>query len=403
MSEVVGVCHDGGPPVKFALTKGRLPLSTLRVQFPEATGLKYLEGDVQVVLPIEDGIVFPPPDGWGGEFEVVVPASGMTPMVAAPTSVVLAPERKLPVFEGREDITGRSVSVDEFVTAIKHAFERFGIQPHQRGQFLLDALKGSPRVEAKSLLAEGSSVGDVLDYLTESYAESLTAGELQRRLLERRQRPNENVRDFSVDLQRLFLRLQKKDKKHFQQADTLLREQFVDGLEAEGLRHSCRDLLDRRPDISFAELKNWTIQRAERELAHHKMVTQQGTISSLKLQEEDRVGRLEVQMQQVLSKLDEIRRSSISPHPTQPVQQPGGPWLAPNNQVQSPVRCFNCDEWGHFARNCPRPRTYRRQPPRQLNPRPMQTPWQGNDRPQLSGAKQLEGDQMAPSFPPTEQ
>ena len=38
--------------MKFALTKGRLPLSTLRVQFPEATGLKYLEGDVQVVLPL---------------------------------------------------------------------------------------------------------------------------------------------------------------------------------------------------------------------------------------------------------------------------------------------------------------------------------------------------------------
>ncbi|XP_038062329.1 uncharacterized protein LOC119732798 [Patiria miniata] len=260
------------PPSKFTLSGGKLPLATLRVRFPYATGLAHSVQEEEIILPLEQDIIQPPLDGWGEEiFQAIIPAQhGETKQATVPAaqgSVVLAPERKVPIFEGREEAAGRSVPIDEFVTAMKHAFDRYAIMPHQRSHFLLESLRGSPRIEAKALMNDGAGVEEVLNYLVSSYGESLTSSELQRRLLERRQRPCESVRDFSVEIQRLFLRLQKKDAKVYQHPGQMLKEQFVDGLNAEGLRHSCRDLLDRRPDITFTDLKNWAVKREERESA----------------------------------------------------------------------------------------------------------------------------------------
>ena len=393
-------------PVQLTLHKNRLLLTTLQVRCAEARGLSYVDDGGETVLSLENGAIMPPADGWESKVFSVIVAKPSAAALSSQAPVVLAPERKIPTFEGREDTAGRSVPIDEFVETIRHAFDRYAVLPHQRGQFLLDSLKGGPRVEAKALLNGGKKAEEVLDYLKDSYGEGLTSGELQRRLLDRRQQPGESVRDFSVALQRLFLRLQKKDKT-YQDPDRMLKEQFVDGLEGEGLRHSCRDLLDRCPTMTFTELKNWAIKRAEREGARDNRLPKQGAIASMTI-EESPITQLEEKVDKLQRAIEVLALKSTPPQPYHgPIQsywsgppQPEHQYpmqAAPPNQPQFPL-CYNCGGPGHFARNCPLPRL--RQPGNQSQPyirrqRPDATPLQENQRPQLSGAKQLEGSGMA--------
>ena len=53
--------------------------------------------------------------------------------------------------------------------------QHYCIPGDHKGQFLLDALKGGPKIEVKAVFAKGADVEEVLSYFLSPYGETLKA------------------------------------------------------------------------------------------------------------------------------------------------------------------------------------------------------------------------------------
>ena len=372
MTKYVRVTSEGGVR-RFPLTEedGPLALSTLRSRFPTARGLSYFEDEDEVVVPSQNDIISPPLDGWGNRQYSVLVAEGTlaknegtgspSQVVTPRPQLVMAPERKITPFDGKPE------DVQDFVAAITAAFLRYAIPVGQRAAFLVDYLRGIPKLEVKALVAEGQSAEEILGYLKQSCGDKLAVGELQRLFLERKQRRGECVRDFAVDLERRFLRLAGRDAKLYTSPDSALVEQFVEGLSEPIMRNTCRDLYERGTATTFRELREYAIQREGREEARDRAVgAAAAQLATVQLDRKEPNSSPEIQgairgiADGVVRAVEEMMRPLMYPtHPQSfqgPLQHPpGGPSRRAQNAGWPGQRglCYACGLPGHFARECP--------------------------------------------------
>ena len=133
-----------GDVTEYPLEKeGYLLLEVLQGAHPRATGLVYVGDDGRKRRTMAtQGHIRPPPDGWSDK----VVYSPFTPVLdrdvdqelvelktqvkelsmRSPAKLVMAPERKLPVFDGKAG------EVEEFIAARKTAFSRYGVPEEER-------------------------------------------------------------------------------------------------------------------------------------------------------------------------------------------------------------------------------------------------------------------------------
>ena len=73
------------------------------------------------------------------------------------------------------------------------------------------------------------------------------------------------MRDFAVDLEKRFLKLTRREPNLYSDPNSILVEQFVEGIEDRFIRNSCRDLYDRWDVVNFRDLREFAIRRAGQE------------------------------------------------------------------------------------------------------------------------------------------
>ena len=95
------------------------------------------------MLNMVDNMILPPEDNWEDHVYSVIIMEQKAPSL---THVVMAPDQTLHTFEGRDDSSIKSVTVEEFVSSMKNTFQRNRVPLDQRGQFLLDYLCASPKI-----------------------------------------------------------------------------------------------------------------------------------------------------------------------------------------------------------------------------------------------------------------
>ena len=349
---------------KFPLVEegGPLSLEALQTRYPSAKGLVYTDGGGEkVVLPAVGGVIrplgqwkpivyhplFPEGSTDGRESETI---QSLTKLLLRPQpQLVLAPEKKLPTFDGVGD-------VHEFVTAMEDAFTHYNVPAAQQATFLLDRLRGGPKDEVKAIIKGDGSIGEVVDFLKSSYAEVIPVGELQRRFLERRQGTRESVREYAVDLERKFLSLTSRSPYLYAKPDALLSEQFIEGLEDTFLRNTLRDLYEVKQEMTFRDLRELAIKRERREEARSRSGTPSTAhVSSIKGQssslDSEVVEAVRAMTNEVIGAVREMIQLNRPRVDMQDKPPPSG------SARRGP--CFNCWAFGHFARECPQERRRR--------------------------------------------
>ncbi|XP_062384564.1 uncharacterized protein LOC134071743 [Sardina pilchardus] len=152
-------------------------------------------------------------------------------------------------FKGRDS----EISLTEWVENLNAMFRMYKIPDSVQVDFILNQLEGDAKRQILVTAVENRNTAKkVFDRLQDLYGDKMSASVLRSLCFSCRQQPSETVSDFSLRLQELFKKLQQKDSVSMRNCDSLMRDQFVDGMQDKLLKRELRTLIRSTPDLSFA-------------------------------------------------------------------------------------------------------------------------------------------------------
>lgn len=141
----------------------------------------------------------------------------------------------------------------------------FNIYPFsevQKVSAVISNLDGEAKREVLALpAAQRMTAEQILSFLKSIYGDTVPLATLRAQFFTRKQRTDENVRQFALALQELSNRLDNRGDGTIM--GNVLRDQFILGLCDAGLRRELRGMVRGAPDSSFIEVKKEAILRAE--------------------------------------------------------------------------------------------------------------------------------------------
>ncbi|XP_035990395.1 uncharacterized protein LOC118562725 [Fundulus heteroclitus] len=260
-------------------------------------------------------------------------------------------DRKCPLFRGKGGI-----GLTEWLEEVQACMRVRHLSPADQAFFLFDHLEGEARDEIKFRpTAEREDPAKIMDILKELYGcyESYVA--LQEAFFSRRQRDGETLQEFSLALMSLMEAVKSRAPRDFQNAASLLRDQFVEHVSDGALRRELKQFVRRKPTATLLEVRAEAL-RWEREVRPSSVLSlkssvplafgsqygvqscPQGAISSHNTSE---LSDLRSMLQQQQSQLDQLSQSIAR------LQKP-----SQQGRSRDSIICRRCQKAGHFARDC---------------------------------------------------
>lgn len=285
-----------------------------------------------------------------------------SPSVPVAERLVFVPrDRKCPVFRGN---TGMGLS--EWIEEVQACMRARHLSRADQAFFLFDHLEGEAREEIKyrsSTVRENPD--SVFAILKELYGCAESYVSLQAAFFSRKQQEGETLQEFSLALMGLMEKVKQCAPMDMPNADTLLRDQFVEHVSDSSLRRELKQLVRRQPNSTLLEVRAEAI-RWEREglpggvrgrsysvptvfgVQYGVQGGHQQAVSSPPVSEMCEVREMLKRQQE---QLDQLTASIAQLQHFQPHSRP---------PRTGPVICRRCNQPGHFAREC----DGRRAPPR---------------------------------------
>lgn len=148
---------------------------------------------------------------------------------------------------------GSEINLAEWVDNIKSMFRMYKIPDTVQVDFILSNLEGEAKRQILVVpLEQRDTVEKIFKRLQTLYGDKMPIPVLRSLCFSCRQESMEAVSDFSLRLQELFKKLRQRDADSIRNPDTLMRDQFVDGLQDKVLKRELRTLIRSSEDLSFA-------------------------------------------------------------------------------------------------------------------------------------------------------
>lgn len=171
-------------------------------------------------------------------------------------------ERQVQIFTGELGKDGRSV--EEFIEEVERVTRSREQSTEEQCDFILSLLRG-PALEEVRLCMRGQSVRRInhLAHLRNAFGERRSVTQLLQSFYNCKQADGEDLRDYSHALSQILSSVVKQSTNAISDENTVLRDQFIEGLKNATLRRELRKMVRERPHSSLLEVRlsfgKWSI------------------------------------------------------------------------------------------------------------------------------------------------